>query len=136
MEKACMNGCGTMLQWDALKSPPPNTQRAKDGKIGWWVETLTKKDHDCPKKRTENKIQQYLNTEIRTVWTTADIDEKGEELIEGFNAFDSIAYILTKNKHPDLSDQSDKFGMIQHTIRSDLIQLALIRATKPKEDSF
>lgn len=128
-EKTCQNGCGTLLTWDALKAPPPNSTRAKENKIGWWIESLTKRDHSCPKYKKTQETQQT----IKTVWANAELDEKGEEILEGLKAFKNIAYHLAKEEHPEMSDQDNLFGQIVNANTTHLVQLALIKAIKTKE---
>jgi len=50
------NKCQCPVIWDKTPSPPPNSKRAKEKKLGWWREDLSKEIH------VEERCRQFQNS--------------------------------------------------------------------------
>jgi len=126
---------------------PPNGKFGKESNVvSGAVDALVQdRLHKCTEKFVYDAIekakggspgvQKTFSTTIKTEWTQAELDEKGEELKEGLKAFKNIAYHLAKEEHPELDDQTNLFGQIVNANTSHLVQLALIKAIKTKGGS-
>lgn len=55
------NKCGCPVVWDPLFNPPPESNRAKDGKKGWWKEDLTKNIHTLDRCKNFQKTKEFLD---------------------------------------------------------------------------
>jgi hypothetical protein len=122
----------------------PNGKFGKDSNvISGAVDALVQdRLHKCSEKYVLDAIEKIkggkqttISQSIKTVWSDAELDEKGEELLEGLKAFKNVAYRLAKEEHPELDDQTNLFGQIVNANTSHLVQLALIKAIKTKGGS-
>jgi hypothetical protein len=122
---------------------PPNGKFGKESNvISGAVDALVQdRLHKCTEKFVYDAIEkakggspgvQKTFSNIKTEWSNAELDEKGEEFKEGLKAFKNVAYHLAKEEHPELDDQTNLFGQIVNANTSHLIQLALIKAIKTK----
>ena len=131
--KPCPNGCGTQVFFESRFGEDGELITKDDGKTKWWLmEDASKQIHKCPNKAMGFTPQRKSgqSEQVATVWATAEPDDKGYELGEGEKAFENIAYHLVKERHPDISDQSNLFGQMVNAKESHLIMLALIKAIK------
>ena len=90
-EKPHCKKCGCPYSWDKLKNPPSGSKRANEGKLGWWMEMLTKEDHTeerCNKFKeggnfSENLQKSSADSQSSSPRANIDLTEKEQLIIEG-----------------------------------------------------
>src|SRR3990167_7367023 len=70
MTSQLCNQCNCPVIWDKTLSPPLNSKRAKEQKMGWWREDLSKEIHT--KERCDNfkNSKEFLEKDSRERVTT------------------------------------------------------------------
>lgn len=135
---------------------PPNGKFGKENNVLSGAVDMHVKDrlHSC----TEGKLQQTYNELTQAGLAEQAINAKGDwskaarikwpdkkdfiafgnkeqDLIHGFNSVEEVAYFLTKEQHPELSDQDNVFGQIVHAKSLVLTNLLIAENLKLLRES-
>jgi len=124
----------------------PNGKFGKDSNVISGAVDVFVQDrlHKCSEKYVLKEIENitsgapaksFTAQTVKTEWENTELDEKGQELLDGLKGFKNIAYHLAKEEHPELDDQTNLFGQIVNANTTHLTTLALIKAIKSLESS-
>jgi|AACY02.18.fsa_nt_gi hypothetical protein len=73
----------------------------------------------------------FKASEDKIIWKEpGELSEDEQILLAGQERVESLAYKITKETHPDLSENSNGFGMIVNAKTMQLLALMQIKATK------
>ena len=96
-----------------------------------------KKVFPCRDQTNTGEVKQATivsgQSESKPVWEAPeDISQSQQELSDGLKQMRYVAYVFTKECHPDMPDSSNLFGTIVNANISHLIGMATIKALKEK----
>lgn len=123
----------------------PNGKYGKDSNVLSGAVDVNVKDrlHRCTAGKIEDRYNSLVSPNLSTVeaktsptvkvrWTQVPdkLSDNQSDLYHGYHELTTVAYMLTKEQHPNLSDESDTFGMIVHAKSLVLSNMLIAKAIK------